>query len=260
MNEQQRNNTAAYFTRPWSSRRGIESIDRNATVVLVKAPLDSLSDVLPASAIEIRRNILGSEIELSGYFELAYQIVGQAWSIMVPDDRIEPTNVGTVPIPSAAQLSKQLKQPVITLGVSDTSGVVGYELFEGGEIVEYFAGSEDTSTDWSNEYGLPAQRYVLMPYPNDDPEARQVAYFWSRRRKVTAKEIGNIWDFAEQFMNESGAYAPAIDAGYLLGSYSLKRGGRYQVQNPGVTLVLGYSQEVTSVPELLRVDYFRFGN
>jgi hypothetical protein len=61
-------------------------------------------------------------------------------------------------------------------------------------------------------------------------------------------------------MRECGAYDPAIDAGYLLGSYSPKRGGRYQVQNLGVTLVLSGSQKVTSVPKLVRVDYFRFGN
>jgi hypothetical protein len=103
MNETQKNNTAANFTRPWASRRSIRSIDRNATVVLVKAPLDSLSDVLATTAIETRRNILGSEIELLGYFKLAYQIVGQAWSIIVPDDRIEPTNVGAVPVPSAGR-------------------------------------------------------------------------------------------------------------------------------------------------------------
>lgn len=116
MNEPQKNDTAADFTRPWSSRRGIESIDRNASVVLVKAPLDSLSAVLATTALETRRNILGSEIELSGYFELAYQIVGQAWSIMVPDDRIEPTTAGSVPVPSAAQLSKQIETACHHLG------------------------------------------------------------------------------------------------------------------------------------------------
>ncbi|OUL25740.1 hypothetical protein BV372_27690 [Nostoc sp. T09] len=35
-----------HFTRPWSERRGIESIDRNAEVVLVKVPLNVLSDAL----------------------------------------------------------------------------------------------------------------------------------------------------------------------------------------------------------------------
>jgi hypothetical protein len=44
----------------------------------------------------------------------------------------------------------------------------------------------------------------------------------------------------------------------------LKRGDRYRVQNPGFCLVLGYdadgrSQEIISVPDLVRVDYFRFG-
>ncbi|MFN6465298.1 MAG: hypothetical protein RMZ41_026235 [Nostoc sp. DedVER02] len=43
----------------------------------------------------------------------------------------------------------------------------------------------------------------------------------------------------------------------------MRHGDRYQVQNPGFGLVLGYDtdgrrREVISVPDLVRVDYFRF--
>jgi hypothetical protein len=109
----------------------------------------------------------------------------------------------------------------------------------------------------------------LFPYPDEleedeDSEAQQTAYFWSRRRQVTAEEIGNVWNFPCQLMLDYDAFDPAIDSEYLLGEYSLKHGDRYRVQNPGFTLVLGYEadgrrQEITSVPDLVRVDYFRFG-
>jgi hypothetical protein len=226
----------------------------------VRTPLNQLSDVLAARAIETRRNVLGSEIEVSGYFVLAYQIVGQGWSIMVPDELIEPYRIAPASVPSAVKLSKQLEQPVIRLVVSDTCGVIGYDFFEDGEIVEYFAGSEDESVDGSNEYGLSPERYILTPYPDYEPEAKQVAYFWSHHRKVTAQEISSIWSFVEQFIFECDAYDPAISATYLLGESWLKRGGHYRVQNPGFTLALGSGQRTKSVPELVRVDYFRFGN
>lgn len=262
MNERQEYDPVAEFTRPWAERRGIETIDRNGSLTLVRVPLDQLSDVLAVHALETRRNVLGAEIEISGYFELAFQIVGQNWSIIVPAPAIEPHRIAAVPVPIAAELSKLLKSPVIELGLGDTSGVIGYELFDDGEVVEYFAGAEDETIDWADANNLPTQRYILSPEPDEDPEAKQAAYFWSRRRHITAKEIGNIWDFADQFMRESDAYDPGIDSRDLPGTsaYSLKRGGRYRVQKPEFILVYGTGQKVSSVPNLVRVDYFRFGN
>jgi hypothetical protein len=258
MSEQQENyyDAIANFTRPWSERRGIGSTDRNSLVVLVRVPLDRLSDALAASALETRRDVLGSEIEILGKFQFACQIVGQVWSLLVSDEIVEP---------SEAQLSKQLGQPVIQLGVSDTTGTIGYLLFEDGAIVEYFAGSEgeledEFAIDDANRYGLSLQTYIFSPYHDEDPEAKQSAYFWSSRRNVTVEEIGDIWDFAEQFILEYEAYDPAIDVSYLLGEYSPRRGRRYRVQNPGFTLGLPTGQQITSVPDLVRVDYFRFGN
>jgi hypothetical protein len=273
MDEQFMREAAEHFTRPWSERRGIESIDRNDAVVLVKVPLYQLSDVLTEKAIASQRNVIGAEIEVSGAFVFAYQLVGHPWSILISGHWSYPSILESSEL---AQLSKQLGQAVINLFVSDSAGEIGYDLFEGGELVEYFRGSDGELTDDSNEYGIQSQRYLLFPYPDDldddddleddkESEAQQIGYFWSRRRQVTAEEIGNIWDFAYQLMLDYDAFDPAIDSRYLLGAYSLKYGDRYQVQNPGFGLVLGYnadgrSQIITSVPDLLRVDYFRFEN
>jgi len=266
MDEQSTREIVEHFTRPWCERRGIESIDRNAEVVLVKVPLNQLSDALAEKAIESQRNVMGAEIEVSGAFVFAYQLVGHPWSIMVSGLLYYPSILQSSEL---TQLSIQLGQPVIRLLVSDTACEIGYDLFEGGELVEYFRGSDGELTDNSNEYGIQSQLYLLFPYPDDveedeDSEAQQTAYFWSRRRQVTAEEIGNIWDFPHQLMRERDAFDPAIDSSYLLGEYQ-NQGNRYRVQNPGFTLVIGYEQdgrrrEITSVPDLARVDYFRFEN
>ncbi|MBE9080257.1 hypothetical protein IQ241_23715 [Romeria aff. gracilis LEGE 07310] len=183
MNWQQR--YTEHFMRPWSERRGIDNIDHNSTISLVRVPLDRLSDALAASAIETHRGVLGAEIELPSEFGFAYQVTGHAWSIMIRDITVSPNRIAATSAPTAAQLSQVLGQPVITLSVSDTSGVIEYQLFEGGEISEYFLGT-DGAGDLGNIDGLPAQRYVLSPYSDVDPEAtEQIAYFWSKRRVPT---------------------------------------------------------------------------
>lgn len=298
MVDRQENSGIEDFTRPWSERRGIETTNRNASVVMVKAPLDVLSGALAKKALEERRNVLGSEIEVSGVFNFTFQLVGHPWSILINDGVIEPRRLAASPSPKSAQLSKELKLPVIQLIMSDTTGVVEYTLFEDGEVVEFFSGSYGDEYG-TNQYGLKPQRYVLYLAP-DDLEAKQIVYFWSRRRQVTADEIGDMWDFANQFLVDHDAFDPGIDAQYLLGS-SVKRGDRYQVENPGFVLAIGDeeqimsgSEQVTSVafdseidsnfenlggvqapgstrkvvskkqvisiPDLVRVDYFRFGD
>lgn len=241
-----------HFTRSWSERRGIESIDRNAWIVLVKVPLDQLSSVLAQRATESRRDVLGSEIEVVGSFAFTYQLVGHDWSI-VPDP---PMGSGLAQRHELAALSRQLGQPIIELSLSDTSGRIGYNLFERGKLVEHFEGQENDDDEY-DAHGLQTQRYVLSPY-QDDPEAVQTAYFWSSRRQVTSEEIGNIWDFANKLMLEYDAFDPDISVAYLLGEYP-KHGKRYRIENPGFTLVVNPTTEVLSVPELVRVDYFRFG-
>ncbi|MHC5718668.1 MAG: hypothetical protein ACYTX0_43015 [Nostoc sp.] len=42
----------------------------------MKVPLNQLSDALTEKAIESQRNVMGAEIEVSGAFVFAYQLVG----------------------------------------------------------------------------------------------------------------------------------------------------------------------------------------
>jgi hypothetical protein len=283
MNEQQIQDAAAHFTRPWSERRGIETIDRNAEVFLVRAPLNELSDVLTAQAIESRRDVMGLEIEISGAFVFAYQLVGQSWSIMVKGFVPGYSRPSVLQPDGLAQLSQQLQQPVIRLEVSDSAGIIDYDLFESGEWVEYFRGGGG-SLEPPVESTIQPQQYLITSRPSAEIEAalqaslpteeidpdrwvsEQTAYFWSRRRQVTAEEIGNVWRFPYQLLVDYDAYDPALAVSYFLREYSfLRQGDYYRVQNPGITLSLGYDSEghkrdVTSVPDLVRVDYFRFGN
>jgi hypothetical protein len=268
MHNQQENNIEREFTRPWSERRGIQSVDRNASLLLVKAPLDTLSAALEKSALETRRNVLGSEIELSGYFVFAYQLVGHPWSIMVPDcvRREANRNPQQGLLPSDAQLSKELKQPVIRLNISDTSNTIGYQIFEDGEIIEYFQGEHGYIPEEQNRYEIQTQRYIIYPsadesfYGLDLLEAKYTVHFWSRHRQISGSQINNIWDFVKQLLVEYDAFDPAISCRGLLATTNPKRGERYRIQNLGFTQILPSRRVLSSTPDLVRVDYFRFGN
>lgn len=259
MDEQWELKAAEHFTRPWSQRRGIESIDRNAQVILANVSLDALSNALAEKAVESQRDVLGSEIVVLGSFAFAYQLVGHDWSVIAPAWFMG----SLLDQQSGLAESWQLEQPVIELNISDTCGGISYKLFESRELVEHFEGQEGEQDDEYKADDLQSQRYVWLPYPDDDPEAVQTAYFWSRRRQVTAEEIGNIWNFANQLLLEYDAFDPAINAEYFLADYDYRhliRGKRYRIQNQGFTLSLSPKRKIISVPDLVRVDYFRFGN
>jgi hypothetical protein len=211
------------FTRPWAERRGIESIDRNAIVTLVRVPLDRLSDLLAERAIETHHDVVGSEIELNDSFAFAFQIVGQSWSILLTHEVVDSEGTTESLIPSETELSLCLNQQVIYLTISDTCGSIGFFLDENGKNVESFAGDEDEMEEDS-------------------------------------EEIINIWGVAERLMCEAEAYDPGIDIDYLVNEYDWKRGEKYKIQNPGFTLSSGDGDSVRAIPELVRVDYFNFGN
>jgi hypothetical protein len=249
----------ADFTKPWAERRGIECIDRNAIATLVRVPLDRLADLLAERAIETHRDVVGSEIKLNDNFAFAFQIVGQAWSILLTRESVDLEGATESLIPSETELSLCLNQPVIYLTISDTCGSIGFFLDENGKNVESFAGDEGEIKEDSSEHKSSSTTYTLNPDP-DDLDYKQTAYFNSQRRQVTAEEIGNIWDFAERLMCEAEAYDPGIDIDYLVNDYDWEIGKKYKIQNPGFTLNSGDGDSVRAIPELVRVDYFNFGN
>jgi hypothetical protein len=249
----------ADFTKPWAERRGIECTDRNAIATLVRVPLDRLSNLLAERAIETHRDVVGSEIELNDNFAFAFQVVGQAWSLLLTYESANSEGMTESLIPSETELSLCLNQAVIYLTISDTCGSIGFFLDENGKNIESFLGDEGELEEESSEQESSSTTYILNPDP-DDLDYKQTAYFNSQRRQITAEEIGSIWNFAELLMCEAEAYDPGIDIGYLVDEYDWERGKKYKIQNPGFTLNSGDGDSVRAIPELVRVDYFNFGN
>jgi hypothetical protein len=101
-----REETIADFTRSWSQRRGIESIDCDASFTFVRSPLNQLSDFLAEKAVSTKRDVVGSEIELSNNYVFAFQLVDHDWSIILDE-----ANTSSL-MPTLTELSQQLGQSI----------------------------------------------------------------------------------------------------------------------------------------------------
>jgi hypothetical protein len=187
---------------------------------------------------------------------LTYQIVGQRWSGVLGNLLYYAQDIERCSRPNAAQLSQLTGRSTIDFEVSDTVGCIGYQLFEEGELIEYFSGSEEEDPfRGGNEAATEAKYYEFTPYP--DEALVQRARFWSKNRQLSAEEIGNIWDFPDQFLRDHQAYEPAIDTRYFLKDVPNRDGAWCKLENCGTTFHIG-RHVVTAVPDLVRVDYFGF--
>ena len=209
---------------PWESRRGVFTTDYNNSVILIRASIDAVAYALAERTERWERDVLGREIVLGGESAFVFRLRGHAWTELIVE-RLKPSLLVD---PGEQGLSRRLATPVIGYSVSDTSGAIGYDLYDNGELLEkFFAMEGDDSAD---------------------------NMLWSRRRDLKLSDVSNIWDFAQTFLIEQDAFDPGIDFDYFVDRRPYRPGERVTVVNPGFTLVLG-SERLTSTPPIERIDY-----
>ncbi len=210
---------------PWESRRGLETTDYNNIAVLICTSIDEAARALAGRTERWERDVLGKEIGLSpqgGAF--VFRLRGHNWTIVV----LEPLPLVWLSEIGEQEISRQLKTKVIAYWVSDTSGGIGYQLYENGELMEKLSAIE-----------------------GDDEHSS----FSSRLRDLKKDDIKNGWSFTRQFFIEQDAFEPGIDFRYFLGSRDYRPGDRVRIENPGFVLVMPGSRRLLSTPPIERVDY-----
>jgi hypothetical protein len=216
------------MSEPWESRRGIESTDYNNSLILVRASMDQLANALAPHTTRWERDVLGREIVLNRSAAFVFRLRGHGWTI------IAPTSFGPG-LPTQAkeqELSRLLNTRVISYWVTDTCGGIGYQLFENGQQLEAFVGMES----------------------GDKPG--KGSKFFSQLRKITLKNIRNIWGFSREFLISQDTFEPGISFDYFIGHQDYGHDAVMRIENPGFTTVYGMEREVTSTPPIERVDYF----
>jgi hypothetical protein len=208
---------------PLENRRGFETTDYNNSLVLIRASIDEVGNALADRTERWEQNVLGKEIIVNEQGAFIFRLRGHNWTEVV----IEPFPAG----PWEQELSSRLATSVISYAVSDTTGSIGYRLYEKGELLEQLDATDNGSGG-----------------PDNDTR------FSSRLRSLKRGDMKDIWRFTEKFLVDQDAFEPGINFTYFLGRQRYRPGDRLMVGNPGFTLVTG-QQSVVSIPPIERVDY-----
>jgi hypothetical protein len=212
---------------PWKDRRGVRTTDYNNTVVLVRASIDAVGRSLTDRTERWERDVLGKEIVVGDEGAFIFRLRGHIWTEVV----IGPLQAGRFLGPWEQELSSRLATRVITYSVSDTTGAIGYDLYERGELLEKLDATDDGSGRASSD-----------------------TKFSSRLRPLKRNDITDIWSFTEEFLVAQDAYEPGIEFTYFLGRQKYRPGDRLKVVDPGFPLA-GRKKTVVSKPPIERVDY-----
>ena len=210
------------FDRPWPSRRGIETIDRDIGLVLARTTVEHLASEIAPKATTWQRNVLGRSVVVAPDFGWVFRLEGHEWAIFVHDAY----HLAGSPV----DLSARLSVPVLAYDRSDTMCSIGYVFAEGGAVRESLS-LVDGELEFSSEL-----RPDLRP------------------------ESG--YQTAQQFFREQDAYEPGIFVNYFFSDAStvprLVSGDERIVGNPGFTLCTD-AGDVTTFPTFERVDYLVLG-
>jgi len=229
---------AARPEKPWESRRGRETIDYNNNLLLIRASIDDVARALADRTERWERDVVGREIVLGQLGAFVFRLRGHAWTVVVLEARSEWqgwTLLSGINEQTRA-LSGLLKTRAIYYWVGDTTGTVGYGLYENGELLENLGATEGGS-------------------PDDT--------FSSRLRKLKRRDIRNIWSFTHQFLVDQDAFEPGISFQYFIDHTEYQRrreppqpGDRVRIVNDGFS-VWRYdgSRSPPSIPPIERVDY-----
>ena len=182
-------------------RRGIESIDVNQNLLLVRAPIESVAERLTRArrADVWERDIYDREIEITAESYIVFQFRGHPWTI-VEQLNYQPGGL-VFGEGDAITLSSFPSTRAIYYKCSDTCGYIGYNCYDGGAFAEmlYF-------------------------------EAEMDILFLSDFRDVKAEDIDDAFNFTFAFMQEQDIYIPFVHYG------NLKIGDRLNLRPKGPTL------------------------
>jgi len=160
-------------------RRGIETIDRNQNLLLVRAPIESVAEKFSRArrADVWERDIYDRPIEITAESYIVFQFRGHPWTI-VEQVKYQPGQL-VFGEGDAITLSNFLSTRAIYYKCSDTCGYIGYNCYDGGAFAEmlYF-------------------------------EAEMDLLFLSDFREVKAEDIDSAFRFTFAFMQEQDIYIP----------------------------------------------------
>lgn len=210
------------------SCRGIESLDVNDAMLLVRAPVEQVAQAFSSLRhVDVwRRDAYERPVPGMALSFVVYQLRGHSWSVIWT--LTEAPFMHGFDLPDAEALSRLLQTRAVLYTVSDTCCSIGYDLYEQGELVE-----------------------KLFYEPGSEEEDLAPSEFYSRLRPVQAHDIEDSYNFVEAFMLEQDTYVPALLNSYR-GSAALRLEGYRADRHIGDT---SYSPDHFTRSDFERLDY-----
>jgi hypothetical protein len=211
----------AEFTRPWSTRRGVEASDQGHNAIAVRAAPERVTAVFTRLGATAVPDALGREVTLGHAFGFVVRLQGHPWTLFLPGD-------SGAPPPAAREISKDVDAPVFEVVAWEED--IEYSYFEHGVLVEHLEGNGEGVTK-----------------------------FDSRLRSREDLGTRSPAEIVDAFAKAHDAYIGDLSAAYFFGDGHtvpfLKAGAKLRVSNAGFTLVVGRGREVVSRPDLEKLDF-----
>lgn len=129
-----------------SAMRGILDTETNATVLLVKAPLDTVTKVFQQmkSNSRLEQSVGGREVTCRTACFALYQLASHSWTqvqlLALDTDTLLRSELTDS---DAGALSRELSTTAILYGISDTAGAIEYKLFQQGQLIENYSENDN---------------------------------------------------------------------------------------------------------------------
>lgn len=172
---------------PIEQWRGIGSIDRIYSVVLVQASVESVAQSLnqQKDVFLWKQDVYAEVVDINGGGLVILQLRGHAWSLIRSLDRLAKF-YGKFDEKDAQALSNSLQTYTVYYQVSDSSDRLEYQFFQNGKLLEMLLFDENGNT------------------------------FQSQLRSLTVQDIEaegkDKYDFTDSFLREKGIYIPDLSA------------------------------------------------
>ena len=142
-----------YHEIPVSQWRGVDTIDLNDHCVIVKASVEEVSQALYKirNANILQKDVFEKEIEITDICFIIFQFTGHSWTAIrdlnitisydfnnLDIELIKQKQQNQINEKDARVISKILQTQAIDFVCSETSGAIGYSVFDCGELLEEF--------------------------------------------------------------------------------------------------------------------------
>jgi hypothetical protein len=240
----------------WETLRGSWLPDTNRSVILVKAPVERIGQVLAETGYHWQRDVLGERVVIVERALIVYRIRGHSWSCIVGTVAVGKSYLDLVPQAGefCRALSAQLKTSAIQYSIGKTAGVRGYTLYEKGKERESFNDIEGEMHFTSK------QRPGLVPNIRRDLKYSSWGIFFSPERRKIRGKVPDSREFVNEFLRSHDALDSGITFEYFFRADnrhagSWKKGKAKKLQNLGMAAFFWDGDAVTR-PPLERVDFF----